>query len=327
MPLLASTLDFPLHSDQESELEQAREAGQVHRVKKLLNIFSSRAERESYRELLRKMDARLPRPLEFTRCEFERGFVLSKKGNNLYLMVRLFSKGHRYWSRIVLDSGVVLPLECGREYHESEYLEHGEPKSAKLLIRRNDEGLEEFFVHISFEFKPEPVETTTFLGIDRGSVRIGAGTIVDREAQIVIKGLDLEGETFNREQADFRRRIAESQSKGQRAPRLFRLRRRRADIIVGEYANRIVSAALEHRSQIVIEDINAKAMRMFLSTSQFDKLRFMLDYKAERVGLPKPVAVPAAYTSQTCARCGCKDRSNRPHRNAEGKTRNRPELR
>jgi transposase len=45
----------------------------------------------------------------------------------------------------------------------------------------------------------------------------------------------------------------------------------------------------------------------------------MLTYKAEREGLPAPVEVPAAYTSQTCARCGHKDAANRPKKDAAGK--------
>ena len=60
-------------------------------------------------------------------------------------------------------------------------------------------------------------------------------------------------------------------------------------------------------------------MGRFLRQSQFTKLKQMLTYKAEREGLPAPVEVPAAYTSQTCAKCGCKDAANRPKKDAVGK--------
>jgi transposase len=60
-------------------------------------------------------------------------------------------------------------------------------------------------------------------------------------------------------------------------------------------------------------------MGRFLKQSQFTKLKQMLTYKAEREGLPAPVEVPAAYTSQTCARCGHKDAANRPKKDAAGK--------
>jgi hypothetical protein len=53
-----------------------------------------------------------------------------------------------------------MPLEFGRDFHESEYLEHGRPQSAKLMVKRNDEGLEDFYIHIAFEFTPEPVPLT-----------------------------------------------------------------------------------------------------------------------------------------------------------------------
>ena len=58
----------------------------------------------------------------------------------------------------------------------------------------------------------------------------------------------------------------------------------------------------------------------FLTQSQFRKLHDALTYKAERVGLPAPVEVPAAYTSQTCSRCGQKAPENRPKRDSDGKS-------
>jgi IS605 OrfB family transposase len=100
----------------------------------------------------------------------------------------------------------------------------------------------------------------------------------------------------------------------------MRLRGRKADAIIGEYANRIVAAAAEHRSQIAIEKIDATSMARFLTQSQFAKLHASLTYKAERVGLPAPIEVPAAYTSQTCAKCGHWCRENRPKRDAQGKS-------
>ena len=60
-------------------------------------------------------------------------------------------------------------------------------------------------------------------------------------------------------------------------------------------------------------------MGRFLKQSQFAKLKQMLTYKAEREGLPAPVEVPAAYTSQTCGQCGHKDAANRPKKDSKGK--------
>jgi IS605 OrfB family transposase len=113
--------------------------------------------------------------------------------------------------------------------------------------------------------------------------------------------------------------IIRLQKLGKQRSRRFSLRGKRGDIILGEYANRIVSIAKQNRSQIVIEAIRGVTMGRFLKQSQFAKLKQMLTYKAEREGLPAPVEVPAAYTSQTCAKCGHKDPANRPKKDAAGK--------
>ena len=288
-------------------------------------------------QVLHKMEPGLPHPIEFTRPEFERGYLLARKGNNYYLLVRLFAKGHRFCSPKQMDEGfvdwrskesiagrqypgLILPLELGREYHEQEYLEHGRPQSAKLLVRKNDLGQEEFYVHVAFEFTPEPVQTETFMGIDRGAVKIGAASVVDRAGKLVASRLDLEGASFSAEMARLRKRIALAQKKGRQRGRLFRLRGRKSDSILGEYANRVVTEALKHKAQIALERIAATSMARFLTQSQFTKLRQALTYKAERVGLPPPLEVPAAYTSQTCARCAHRAPENRPKRDAEGRS-------
>jgi hypothetical protein len=66
--------------------------------------------------------------------------------------------------------GLILPLEFGKDFHEHEYLQNGKPQSAKLLMKRGDDGQDEFYAHIAFEFTPEPMKTETILGIDRGTL-------------------------------------------------------------------------------------------------------------------------------------------------------------
>jgi len=149
-------------------------------------------------------------------------------------------------------------------------------------------------------------------------VKSGAGTIIDREGRVVADKIDLSGAAFSAEMARWRKRIAELQRKGIQRHRAFRLRGRKADIAIGEYANRLVAEAVKHKSQIVLESIKGTTMARFLTQSQFQKLHQALCYKAERLGLPAPVEVPAAYTSQTCAKCGDKDPANRPKKDAAG---------
>ena len=253
--------------------------------------------------------------------------------------------------------GLILPLELGREFHEQEYLTHGSIQSAKLIVKRSEtpasaakaHGLSghstavrvktltyqscpdtkqtasfnaedyEFFVHAAFEFQPPQIETETFLGIDRGAAKIGAATLIDLQGKPIESNLDLEGSAFAAEMRRYEEQIKRIQQSGKQRSRKFSLRGKRADIILGEYANRIVAIAKQYRSQIVIEAIRGVTMGRFLKQSQFTKLKQMLTYKAEREGLPAPVEVPAAYTSQTCARCGHKDPANRPKKDAAGK--------
>ena len=331
----ATTIEFPLKPQQTQKIENERGAGHSRVARRLERIWQGWAASREAGELLRKLEPPLPRPVEFTRHEFGRGYMLARKGSNFYLLVRLFAEGHRYCAQTKLDEGfvnwrtrksiagqtypgLILPLELGRDYHEREYLEHGTPQSAKLLVRRDENGQEEFYAHVAFEFKPDPVATETVMGIDRGAVKIGAATVVGQVGRVVQSEIDLDGAVFSSEMARWRQRIADAQRRGHRAKRWFRVRGRKAEIVVGEYANRVVKSALEHRSQIALEKLEGTSMGKFLTQSQFRKLHDSLSYKAERAGLPKPIEVPAAYTSQTCARCGHRARENRPKKDAAG---------
>jgi IS605 OrfB family transposase len=247
--------------------------------------------------------------------------------------------------------GLILPLELGREFHEREYLTYGSIQSAKLVVKRREKPTSgakahvrntalaarlkscpdtkqtasfnaeeyDFYVHAAFEFQPTQIETETYLGIDRGAAKIGAATLIDHKSKPIETNLDLEGSAFAAEMRRFEEQIKRIQKTGKQRSRKFSLRGKRADIILGEYANRIIAIAKKYRSQIVIEAIRGVTMSRFLKQSQFTKLKQMLTYKAEREGLPAPIEVPAAYTSQTCARCGHKDAANRPKKDAVGK--------
>ena len=333
--LFAGTVEFPLKPRQLEKIEDLKGRGQTRVAERLGKVYQNWAASRAAGELLHKIEGPLPRPVEFTRPEFGRGYVLARKQNDYYLLVRLFAKGHRYWGQKTLAEGfvdwrtkeaiggrvypgLILPLEFGRDFHEREYLEYGRPQSAKLVVRRGDDDRTEFFAHIAFEFTPEPVTPETFLGIDRGAAKLGAATVLDRHGQMLVNRIDLEGAAFSAAMARHRKRIAERQRQGYQTGRLFRLRGRIADPHIGEYANRIVATALQHRSQVCLERIDALSMARFLTQSQFRKLHDVLAYKLARVGLPEPVDVPAAYTSQTCAHCGHQARENRPKQDAQG---------
>jgi hypothetical protein len=328
------TIKFPLKPKQEERIEEEMNRGHRRVADRLRRVYTSWATTKAASQTVRKQEAPLPHPIEFTRPEFGRGFLLARKGNNYYLLLRLFSRDSRYWKQTVLENGfhswpdgeaiggkkypgLILPLELGRDFHESEYLRFGSPQSAKLLLKRDEDGSEEYYIHVAFRFAVPPIATSTYMGIDRGAAMIGAAAVVNDSGQL-IERLELHGAAFRAQMAAYRKRIAEAQRRGHRRARFFCVRGRKAEIVIGEFANRLIDAAERHKSQIVLEKIDAVAMGRFLTQSQFRKLHAALAYKAARKGLPEPMEGPAARTSQTCSRCGHWARENRPKRDQFG---------
>ena len=328
---------FPLKEKHADKIKKARQDGHPGVAARLYKIYSNWAATKAAGLLLQRLEGATPRPIEFTHCELERGFLLARKENKYYMLVRLFGRNSKYRNTTTLDDGfvncktngeiggkiypgLIFPLEFGREFHQLEYLAYGTPQSAKLVAKRNGTDGYDFFFHIAFEFKPKPISATSVLGIDRGATKLGAGTLLSPDGKLIQSGIDLDGTAFSEVMKRLRAIIAEQQRKGVQKSRTFKLRGRKSDIVLGEYANRIIQIAKENRALIVLEAINQRFMAGFLTQSQFGKLKSMLDYKAERVGLPPPIEVPAAYTSQTCAVCGHKDRANRPKKDNAGRS-------
>jgi transposase len=337
--------EFAVKPEHREKIDKAKENGQTQVARRLENIFTSRAQTKAAAQILKKLDGAEPRPIEFLHCELTRGLILARRNGKYYALAKLFSDSSRYSQRDPVNPkqkrmletgfinlkdgkdiggkrypGVVLPLELGREFHEDEYLRNAKPQSAKLLMRRNERGQPEFYVHIAFEFHPVPVTVETVLGLDRGAAKIGSACVLDLQGNVVEDRLNMEGAAFAAEMKQHSEWIAREQSKGNQKNRRFKLRGRRADALLGEYANALIAKAVEHKSQIVLEKIDGVAMARFLKQSQFAKLKQMLCYKALRMGLPEPKEIPAARTSQTCGICGHWARENRPKKDAEGKS-------
>lgn len=192
------SIEFPVKPQQAERVAEEAAAGRRRVAARLSNIYRSWATTRAAGHMVRATEGALPRPIEFTRPEFGRGFRLARRGNTYYLLVRLFARGHRYRRELVLAGGfvncrtgeaiggrkypgLVPPLEFSRDYHANEYLQHGRPQSAKPVMKRAEPSRagDEFSARIAFEFQPDPVATETFLGIDRGAAMIGAATIVD----------------------------------------------------------------------------------------------------------------------------------------------------
>lgn len=322
MQIFCETISHPIKERHKKIVAELSEQRQTRTAKRMKTVFESWATTKAAGQMLRSIEIPAPHPIEFTHCELERGFLLAKRQNDYFAFVKIFASTSKYRKEYILEdgfvdlstgedlsgrkySGFILPLELGRDHHEKEFIEKGRPRSAKLIKRQG-----EYFLNIVFEFTPTPIETNTVLGIDRGAAMIGASTVIDHSGAMIDR-LDLHGDTFASAMADYRARIAEAQRAGRRTFN-FKLRGRRSENIIGEYANRLVQKAIEHRSQVVLESLQGRAFGRFLTQSQVAKLQQKLTYKLECVGLPAPIEVPAAYTSQTCARCGHKARENRP---------------
>jgi len=205
------------------------------------------------------------------------------------------------------SSAILFPLEVGRhnggwgwQYHrfiEPVLAEQATPQTAKL-VRENDD----YYVHITFAFKcPDPYEPETYLGIDRGVFYSMAYGMVDRDGQIILMGHNEDG--FRSERIAAGKKVQEKQRKGQRVTAKD-WKGRSLDGILHTLANDMIALALEHRSQIVLEDLNIRIGGKFYK-SAWKKMHKILEYKCKLAGVPfRRGGIWAAYSSQICIYCG-----------------------
>ncbi|GAB3813147.1 RNA-guided endonuclease InsQ/TnpB family protein [Micromonospora zhanjiangensis] len=161
---------------------------------------------------------------------------------------------------------------------------------------------------------PELICPDGFLGVDMGIVNIaydsdGTGYACGR----------LNG--YRRRQQRLRRRL---QAKGTQSARRLLARRRRKEARHAAHVNHVIAKTIVTEAArtgrgIAVEDLTGirdrvrlrKPQRVTLSSWSFHQLGSFLAYKARRAGIPL-VQVDPRYTSQTCNRCGHRDRRNRP---------------
>jgi IS605 OrfB family transposase len=232
--------------------------------------------------------------------------------------------------RFSSKTGMLFPLEFGFAFHELDFLRTGEPESARLVHRMSPEGSPVYELHVTFSFWAEKVVPSTWLGVDRGVYKLAAFCVTDDLGAIVEEAV-FDGRSLRHVQRQVERRLAAQQRRG----RVVRDRSRvaEADRAVHMTANAIVSLAKKHHAQVVLEDLtNFDAIRRtgrpkgqrrssfnrLLGRVQYGKLVSVLDYKLAMEGLPKPVYVRAAGTSQTCPECGHWSKANRPKAPAAG---------
>jgi putative transposase len=189
----------------------------------------------------------------------------------------------------------------------------GRKPTAAVLVKRRDG---QYFLHVPISKEaPDPIEPTDSLGVDLGIVNIAT---------------DSQGEKFSGAEVNRNRRRRatarkQHQRKGsKRARRKLKAmsgRQRRFQASVNQKISKDlvekakalgVGIALEDLSEIRdrIEPTVGKAFRRRLGNWGFFQLRTFIDDKAQAAGIPV-VLVDPRYTSQTCAECGHREKSNR----------------
>ena len=283
------------------------------------------------------------RPLYFCRTDVTGGYVFLKHPDTgrYYAWLNLHGKDSRYAKKRAITglvnmqdgeiltktskTGALFPLECGYAHHDLRFIEQGQPQTARLYHRleRNGKPCDDYELHVTFKYVVKKVEPTTWLGVDRGVYNLAAAVVVD-DAGKVIESRVMSGMDLRYRQREMERRIARLQKKGLTTK--GSKRRAWANEAVHVVSNQIVALAAECRSQVVLEDLKSlSAVRRkkripgkrrggfnrLLGRVQYEKLRKVLEYKLPLAGLPYPVLVRAARTSQTCPECSKWSRDNR----------------
>lgn len=172
-----------------------------------------------------------------------------------------------------------------------------------------------WFLYATVEVtEPEPFDPQGFLGVDMGIANIAYDSDGIRHAGAKLNA-------YRRRQLRLRKRL---QRKGTKSARRLLARRRRKEArhatnVNHAIAKQIVTEAARTGRGIAVEDLTGirdrvrlrKPQRVMLSSWSFRQLGTFLAYKARRAGVPL-VEVDPRYTSQTCNRCGHRDKRNRP---------------
>ena len=232
-------------------------------------------------------------------------------------------------------TGAIFPVDFGGDYQMKRFIERGDchPQSAKLIHRREADRFE---VMITFEFAVPVIakaaeEAENYLGIDRGMDVLAALCVVDKNGATVEAEMH-GGEFLRQRQKEDEERQKEMQKRGKRYS--SRRRSKLADAEIHTIANAVVEMAQRNRAQVVMENLEGfsgaakkpkgggragRGFRRGMNRRQYAKFTRFLEYKLPIAGLPKPVAVAAAYTSQTCPECGHWEKANRPIYEQDGK--------
>jgi IS605 OrfB family transposase len=160
----------------------------------------------------------------------------------------------------------------------------------------------------------EPLQPQGFLGVDMGIVQIATDC----------DGTVYAGEQLNRYRRRQVRLRAKLQAKKTQSARRLLIKRARREARHAANVNHVISKSIVAEAErtsrgIAVEELTGirarvrlrKPQRAALHSWSFAQLGQFLTYKARRAGVPL-VQVDPRYTSQTCSKCGYRDKRNRP---------------
>jgi putative transposase len=194
---------------------------------------------------------------------------------------------------------------------------------ADLLYRKASRT---FFLALTIDRpEPEPAPVADFLGVDLGVVTL----VATSDSELLNQTASPVHAHVNVVRARYSRMRQKRQRKGTRsATRLLRKRSGRERRFVRD-TNHCLSKALVQTAQqgtargLALDDlkgirerirargtVTGKRHRRVLHSWAFRQLRAFIAYKAALAGV-RVVLVNPAYTSQTCSRCGHRERANR----------------
>lgn len=200
-----------------------------------------------------------------------------------------------------------IPYVCGDRQRELLKSQQGQ---SDLVLRDG-----EFYLYATCNVEEPPKnDPDGFLGIDLGVVNIA----VDSDGDVY------SGSHVNNAHHRHRRLRKKLQKKGTKSARRLLQKRRRRESRFAKDVNHCISKQVVAKAErtgrgIALEDLAGirgrirarRSQRATLHSWSFHDLRFKIDYKARRAGVPV-VFVDPRNTSRLCPICGYCDKRNRP---------------
>lgn len=199
----------------------------------------------------------------------------------------------------VIGGRIKVPYKCYR----SELMQYAKGEADLLFIKGK------FFLYQTIDIPDEDIEDCAeFIGVDMGVTDIA----------VTSEGKTYSSAEINRVRDKYNKTRVSVQAKGTRNAHklLKRLRgreRRFATIVNHTISRQIVERAKTEGKGISVEDLTNirkrankdkrnKSFKRRANSWSFAQLRSFIEYKGKRAGV-NVIAVPPAYTSQTCSKC------------------------